>query len=835
MKNRILSLVLCLVLAVVVLLALPQNAKAATAQETGNAILENVLKQDGTFPASLPEGQTTHSAYCYACGKDAQWKPLTAKPSSSTAFASGDHYYLPGNVSIGGQLFQYDSSAVKTLCIHTNGKTLTDPSYRIVIVNNKGTLNIMGGGAIEANTKNNRGILYANGACSTNVYGTTLKNTATENNPTSGNAVLCAYSQDAVMNCWGATLIGNDLSPVLLNNGTMNLYNCTVTGVPAQVGNYADRTDDKAVLNLYDTTISGVDVQDGVGLTVSGATKIGSLTMAEGTGFSASDLTADASIPGYPTKAVLVDAAGKTAFVKDVAAEWATGKYQYIRLFGDAELALDGQEIVADLCGNDLKVTGNGAVKAFDSANDTFDESACGVLLAGSGITVEKNFQAPNGNTYIAVTENGLTKLHRLEIVLNTVTLRTSAAGLYYKATYNCDQTLSKLVENYGVVVSLYNLPGADFMTEPEAGNFNGWTEAAAPFQSGAVATSGSVFGILKDSRSASLNDRYGRMKIYANAYIDLGDEIIVANTADAGKTADSEGFSGVAMSLYDVMQALDATYSTYPTAIRLQLDAFYAQWKEKGMDWGFGAIGTSTGITGKIDNSDIDLKFDEGTTNAVCPVCNEKVTWTAFTPSADSQGLTGHYYLTDDVTFTGTGGAGIFYSSTKNQTLCFHLNGHDLTATRTRAIFGSSGKLNVMGNGTVTGTNTSAEIGSAVQTNNTVAGNTVRLYGGTYKRASGSKGAVIGTQNCGEIYVYEGATLDAPGSKAVIQNAPAYSRNSFVGLFGCTVNGDIINKGSGSYKSTLEIIDATVNGTVQLAESNLCGRRCQDHRHRHG
>ena len=85
MKNRILSFVLCLVLAVAVVIALPQNAKAATAQETGNAILENVLKQDGTFPASLPEGQTAHSAYCYACGKEAQWKPLTAKPSSSQA------------------------------------------------------------------------------------------------------------------------------------------------------------------------------------------------------------------------------------------------------------------------------------------------------------------------------------------------------------------------------------------------------------------------------------------------------------------------------------------------------------------------------------------------------------------------------------------------------------------------------------------------------------------------------------------------------------------------------------------------------------------------------
>lgn len=821
--KKLVSMLVCVVLLVAVAFVIAPETKAATAQETGMTIAANAKAQDGTFPASLPEGQTYHSAYCYACGKDAQWKPLTQKPTSSTAFADGDHYYLPGNVSIGGQLFQWN--AKKTLCIHTNGKTLTDPSYRIVLVTSGGTLNIMGGGAIEANTKDNRGILYANGACSINVYGTTLKNTATANNEAYGNAVLCSYGQDAVMNCWGAQLIGNDLSPVILANGAVNLYSCTVTGVPAQVGNYCDRTDDKAALNLYDTTISGVDVQDGKGLTVSGATKIGSLTMAEGVGFSASNLTADASIPGYPTKAVLVDAAGKTAFVKDVPAEWATGKYQYVRLFGDAALALDGQELVVDLCGNDLQVTGNGTIKAFDSANDTFDESACGVLLAGSGITVEKSIQAPNGNTYIAVTENGLTKLHRLEIVLNTVTLRTSAAGLYYKATYNCDRTLAKQVDNYGVVLSLYNLPGADFMTEEAKGNYNAWTEAATPFQSGVVATSGSVFGILKDSRTVARNNEMGRMKIYANAYIDLGGEIIVANTADAGKTADAEGFGGTALSLYDVMQLLDASYSKQNTPTRLQLDAFYAQWKEAGMnDWGMTKIGTTGSVSGKIDNSDIDLKFAEGTTDAECPVCKKVVTWTAFVPSDNSQGLTGHYYLTDDVLFTGTSASGIFYSGTKYTTLCFHLNGHNLTATKTRAIFGSSGALNVMGNGIVTGFNTAATA-AAVQTNNGYSGNAVHLYGGTYKRYTGTnaKAAAIGTHDVGgEIYVHEGATIDAPGAMAVLQSKPTNSRNSYVGLYGCTINGDVVNSGSGSYKSTLEIIDATVNGTVQLKESNL-------------
>ena len=68
--KKLVSLLVCVVLLVAMAFVVAPKAQAATAQETGNAILENVLKQDGTFPASLPEGQTTHSAYCYACGKD---------------------------------------------------------------------------------------------------------------------------------------------------------------------------------------------------------------------------------------------------------------------------------------------------------------------------------------------------------------------------------------------------------------------------------------------------------------------------------------------------------------------------------------------------------------------------------------------------------------------------------------------------------------------------------------------------------------------------------------------------------------------------------------------
>ena len=97
MKKRIIPLLLCLVMVAAFLALLPTETNAATAQETGNAILENVLKQDGTFPETLPEGETTHTAFCYACNAEKEWTPLTTLPSSVT---NGDHYYLPDDVTM---------------------------------------------------------------------------------------------------------------------------------------------------------------------------------------------------------------------------------------------------------------------------------------------------------------------------------------------------------------------------------------------------------------------------------------------------------------------------------------------------------------------------------------------------------------------------------------------------------------------------------------------------------------------------------------------------------------------------------------------------------------
>ena len=497
----------------------------------------------------------------------------------------------------------------------------------------------------------------------------------------------------------------------------------------------------------------------------------------------------------------------------------AEAEVAYTTLTANQELALKGDTLWVDLAGYDLTLTGSGTVYAFDSANDTYDAQKCGKITAPETVTVMTDVEAPNGGRYVAVTESGVTTMHRLSMRLTTVTLNIEKAGISYKAAYYCDAVLADKVEAYGVVVSLSNMPGADFKTEVELYN-NLYTVAATPFQSGVQCVSGSVINIMKDTNAVVVNMENGETPIYANAYIDFGDGPLVADTQNPGKSLESADFTGVAHSLHTTMDLLDEVYFTkLDESARAAAEAFYAQWKEKGMDWQFENIGNKK--SQKVDNS--DLQFDEGTTNAVCPVCQEKVAWAAIGKENGAVSLSGkHYYLTKNLTFTGTSDAGYISNSSANTTACIHLNGYNITATQTRAIFGGSGRLNVMGNGIVSGYNKSAQ-GAAVQINNMTAGNGVYLYGGTYQKAADAHAdahTVAIWNNGTTLNIYEGAKVIASGNGAAVYSGNCAYANNTLGLYGCTIEGDVRLNGAtqkNGKTSTVVLNGATVTGIVDI------------------
>ena len=258
---------------------------------------------------------------------------------------------------------------------------------------------------------------------------------------------------------------------------------------------------------------------------------------------------------------------------------YADGKY--IQLGIDTALALTGGEYLIDLAGNgelaEVAITGTGTVHLFDSANADFDGYRTATVADTITLVRDNNVIVDDeAIRYITVTIEGKTSAHALAMAITDVNLRTDAAGLYYGAQYKCDDVLAGLVSAYGVALSLNDVPGAVQTSDDQR-------TVLTDFASGTYATSSSVTGIFKETRTAEKNAAYGKMKIYANAYIQLdvdGDGVVdtlVADTENVGKK------TGNAWSLHDVLVTIDQNWADYAKD-QEAVKAFYDTWFELGM-----------------------------------------------------------------------------------------------------------------------------------------------------------------------------------------------------------------------------------------------------------
>lgn len=151
------------------------------------------------------------------------------------------------------------------------------------------------------------------------------------------------------------------------------------------------------------------------------------------------------------------------------------------------------------------------------------------------------------------------------------------------------------------------------------------------------------------------------------------------------------------------------------------------------------------------VDNSSISAQFAPGTTDAVCPVCNKMVTWKELTAKKTYSKDGDHYYLAQDLRWTES--QSLFHiPSSADGVACLHLNGKNIDSIQARVLDGGKGTLNVVGNGTVS--SGKSGVGAILST---WGGETVNLYGGTYKSLGGNAIYVVGTVN-----IYDPVIIDA-------------------------------------------------------------------------
>ena len=224
----------------------------------------------------------------------------------------------------------------------------------------------------------------------------------------------------------------------------------------------------------------------------------------------------------------------------------------------------------------DLYLDLNGFTASVDGANAIFaGDSSATTAKAGTGVlTTTANVETVEtiGSTrYVALKgENNQYTFHALEMKLTAVSLRTSAAGVYYKAEMICDAELKAATACHGVVVSVDGMPGADFATVTD--KINAWTAIEGAPAEGNM-TSCSVFGIFKDGKEN--NAERGEMKIYARAYLQLKDtnEIVMSSNS-------------AAKSLKDVMEEVNGKFATLEDADQKNLINFFKKWESAMVNW---------------------------------------------------------------------------------------------------------------------------------------------------------------------------------------------------------------------------------------------------------
>ena len=215
----------------------------------------------------------------------------------------------------------------------------------------------------------------------------------------------------------------------------------------------------------------------------------------------------------------------------------------YVRAYSKGSTATASKDLVLDVNGCNITVGGAGKVYGFDSSNDSYKSYG---IITLSGMTAEPMFTAPNGNTYVTVTDGEETSFHRVNTVITDVVLRPSAAGIYYKAQFLCDEKLAAYVDTFGIAVSLQDHPGADFETDEDTL----YTAAAGSDLGADAANSVLVTGIFEEGLTPGECKARGERFVFAKAYMQL---------AVAGETVTVLSKDQSPWSMKDVLSYLNA------------------------------------------------------------------------------------------------------------------------------------------------------------------------------------------------------------------------------------------------------------------------------------
>ena len=505
-------------------------------------------------------------AFCYVCGKDVTWKPVTKATQawydemSSVNSDKKYHYFVANDITADtstGIFYMASWGHEGTFCLHMNGKTLENTNALGAVIkqhNYRCKVNVMGDGTLISNSMNFAPI-YVGGGDATHtdagvnvyfageLYGKGGNNYAITASSEYGylNVYGCNIPEDviAINNGLNATIYGGDIDYVSVNTATANLLvqggdidtlrmqavseNVVING--GNIGTILTNENGGTVKLTGAPTVKAISLAEGKVLDLNGMTggslNVGSFEGVFTTAFTGGESAANtvAALVSSPTKAIavtdlneLTTAAAAAAVVngdnQKAYATYAQAEQAYtngyIKLFGNDAINLT-KDVTIDFNGHNVDVTGSVELTGFDSTTKDSFANEPGYMTIADTITVKvPEATTENGTVsgYLAV-EDDYTTFTYYTMKLSGVALKAKASQNDVGMFYKGTWSFNNYLPEGKVEAGVVVNVTAAPTASFKTDSYNGWYSMdAAKVTNGAPVTSILVNGIMKKDGS---------------------------------------------------------------------------------------------------------------------------------------------------------------------------------------------------------------------------------------------------------------------------------------------------------------------------------------------
>ena len=515
-----------------------------------------------------------NEGYCEGCNEVVTWTPIQGTKAIGY-FSDGEHrhYYLSGDLQMpdsGNQMLGVNNTK---LCLHLNGKNLTHGG-RIFATGKDAVLSIMGEGNVTFTGNSTAGgdefrvsALRPISNATINILGGTYSvagKALEENKPildsTSAGKV---YVKNARLNGLATATTGT----IVLDGAAK--VDKVVINADAQL-KLADTWKGSASV-AFEAPYVGNALPAGK---LTGETYTGTLTLTDGRAVTAGviggeEIDANLSYRTTETGAELVSYTGEGAYllpttiagkpvtaIADGAFDSFTGTLYIgkdhallayakenltfteassftlengvLQLMENATALTFDKDTVLDLNGysvDGVTVT-NGTLSVMDSRTDDYTVKD-GVYGKITGITGK--VAAAEGYLQVTEEKEGVS-FHRVNLDMYAMSLRPSAAGVYYKSYFAGDEVVASKVQSFGVAMSVVEAPDASNMDD------HCLYSAFTGFQAGKDANTGRFSTLLKNIIKPTYNDAKNASRaaipVYGRAYIKTAEGYFFGKTA---------------------------------------------------------------------------------------------------------------------------------------------------------------------------------------------------------------------------------------------------------------------------------------------------------------